>query len=83
MSAGSTASTALLVDARQVAASAGTVSLAASGQATVDMGGPDTTSLWQKNMLGLRAERFFGYELLRETGAAVVTDVDWSGGSPA
>ena len=74
---------ALFLDAAQLAVSVGTVALSASTQATVTMSETDLTSLWQRNMTGLRGERFFSFEPLRATATAALTGVDWSPGSPA
>ena len=67
----------LAYDAAQVAAAAGDVTLNASQEALVDMGG-SLTSLFQRDNSGLLCERTFGFELLRETGAALLNNVDYS-----
>jgi HK97 family phage major capsid protein len=42
------------------------------------------TSLWQSGLVALRAERWFGYEILRSSGIAVMSGADYSiGGSGA
>jgi hypothetical protein len=70
----------LLVDANQIAASPGTVVLDGSSHATLALSdasteGPQTlTNLWQKNLRAIRAERQFGFELLQNTGVAVIEE---------
>ena len=83
--------TMLLVDAQQVAAASETIQLSASNEAIVQL---DTTpdspisastpmvSLWQMNMVGLRAERFFGVQKLTTTGVCVLTGASYTGNSP-
>lgn len=75
----------LLFDARQVAADGGIVGLDASENATLDMSGSTnpTFSLFQRNCSALRAERMFGFKLLRSTAAASVSGASYSAGSPA
>ncbi len=41
------------------------------------------TSLWQHNLTGLKAVRYFGAERLRDTAVAVISGVGYSGNSPA
>jgi hypothetical protein len=70
---------AILLDASQMAVDGGTIVLDASEQAALQMQDPTTASpdalhsLWQNNQKALRAERVFGCELLRSTGAAVIS----------
>ena len=78
-----TPDTALLIDARSIAASAGTIALDASNQATIAFGESDKTSLWQKDLSALRCERWLAFDKLRDGAVAVIADVDWSPGSPA
>ena len=70
------------VDAGQIAASAGTLELDASGEAAIQIdSAPDSpatastpaTSFWQSNLTGLRATRYFGAERLRSGAVSVVT----------
>jgi HK97 family phage major capsid protein len=91
VSDGVPAGTMLLVDAQQVAAASETIQLAASNEAIVAMDtAPDSpttastvmTSLWQMNMTGLKAERFFGVQKLTTTGVAAVTGINYTGDSP-
>jgi hypothetical protein len=35
------------------------------------------SSLWQQNLLALRAQRYFGYELTRPDAVAVLTGVSY------
>lgn len=91
VSDGVPASTMVLVDAQQIAAASETIQLSASNEAIVQMDtAPDSpisastpmTSLWQMNMTGLKAERFFGVQKLTTTGVAVLTGVAYVGDSP-
>jgi hypothetical protein len=72
-----------LIDASGLATSVGTVLLSSASHATVAMSATDSdegwTSLWQKNLLGLRAERMFGCALVRDDAAAYVDGADYSG----
>ncbi len=88
---GMPASTAVLVDAQQVAAASETIQLSATNEAAVQMdSAPDSpisastpmVSLWQNNMTGLKAERYFGVEKLTTTGVAVLTGANYTGDSP-
>ena len=91
MSDGVPASTALLVDAQQVAAASETIQLSASNKAAVQLDtAPDSpptsssnmVSLWQMNMTGLKAERFIGVQKLTTTGVCVLTGISYVGDSP-
>jgi hypothetical protein len=82
---------ALLVDASQIAASASTIGLDASNQATIQMDtAPDSpptgntvlTNLWHSNLVGLRATRFWAAERMRANAAALITGINYAGGSP-
>jgi hypothetical protein len=82
----------IAVDASQIAAAGGTVELDGSGVATVQMdSAPDSpptaaanvTSFWQMNLAGLRATRYWGAERLRSTAVSVISNVSYSGNSPA
>ena len=72
-------------DARQLAGSAGTIGISASENATIDVTGGDVPafSLWQKNCVGIRAERFFGYTILRAAAVASLDGVAYEASSPA
>jgi hypothetical protein len=67
-----------LVDASQVAVDAGKVTLDASRNSTLVLDDESTagpgalTSLWEKNLKAIRAERVFGFEILRAAAVAVV-----------
>jgi hypothetical protein len=77
--------TALLFDARAIAAASENVALSASNEAVVGTIGSPTNasvSLWPQNLLGLRAERWFGFALLRSDGVASLSGVDWTPTSP-
>jgi HK97 family phage major capsid protein len=85
------ANTMVLVDAQQVAAASSAITLDQSRTATVQLeSAPDSppvagttmVSLWQQNLVGLRAERFFGATKLTTTGVAWVTGVAYVGDSP-
>jgi hypothetical protein len=58
---------AVAFDARQIGGDRGTLGITAAEHANIDPAGGDnpTFSLWQKNCRGLRAERWFGYSVLR------------------
>ena len=75
----------LAFDARQIAADRGTVGISASENATIDVTGGDTPafSLWQKNCRGLRAERMFGFTILRAAAVASLDGVSYEASSPA
>lgn len=57
----------------------GTVALDASNQATLDMNGGDTPdfSLWQKNCIGIRAERGMTWAKRRADAVALITGADY------
>ena len=60
-------------DARSIGADPGVVGLDASDHGSIDMSGGNTPSfsLWQKDCRALRAERMFGFSLLRNAVASV------------
>jgi hypothetical protein len=74
----------LMFDATQIAADGGIVRLDASRHATLDLAGgaSPTYSLFQRNASALRAERLFGFKLLRATAAASITGAAYIGTSP-
>jgi hypothetical protein len=83
--------TMVLVDASQVAAASERIQLTATDTAPLQLdttpdsppgGNTSMVSLWQMNLLGLKAERFFGCTKLTSTAAAVVTNVSYLGDSP-
>ena len=91
VSDGVPASTMVLVDAQQVAAASDTVTLDTAREAVVQLDtAPDSpstpstnlVSLWQMNMLGLKAERFFGASKLTIGGVSVLTGASYLGDSP-
>jgi Phage capsid family len=55
---------ALLVDASQIAAASSLPILNSAREAAVALDGETLTSLWQKNLVGLRVERFVGFRPL-------------------
>lgn len=73
--------TVVIVDAAQVAADSGPVLLDASSQTSLQLdddpssGEQSMTSLWQSNLRALRAERWWASELLRSSGAVVISGV--------
>lgn len=71
----------VLADASQIAAASETITLDSSTEALIQLdtapdspptGNTNLVSLWQQNMAGLRAERYFGAERLRTTAVAVI-----------
>jgi HK97 family phage major capsid protein len=73
------AGTLALIDASQVAGDSDVITLEASRSASLQLdtapsaGATAETSLWQGNLLALRAERYFGSELLRASSVATIT----------
>jgi HK97 family phage major capsid protein len=73
--------TATLVDASQVAAESDIITLSEGTHAALEMddnptsGATSFVSLWQNNLVGLKAERTFGVEVLRSTAVALITDI--------
>jgi HK97 family phage major capsid protein len=76
------AGTAVLFDATAIAAASENVTLFASREAVVTMAEASSVSLWQQDLVALRAERWFGFSLLRAYGVASLSGVDYSGVSP-
>jgi HK97 family phage major capsid protein len=68
-----------LIDASQIAADLRIITLDSSDQALIDRqgGNSPTLDLWSKNMIALRAERFFAVQPLRSTGVAALTGASW------
>jgi hypothetical protein len=84
----------VIADATQIAATSSEIVLDSSNQATVQLDSAPTSppsatanviSLWQNNMDGLKATRWWAAERLRTAAAAVVTGVSYTGSanSPA
>jgi len=75
----------VLVDAQQIAADGSIVTVDDSQQSSLQLddtptdGATTTVSLWQHNLMALRAERWFGTQLLRANGAVVLADADYGG----
>jgi hypothetical protein len=91
-SGGLAANTFILVDAFQLAAASGNIEISASDQASLEfqtspssppVAGELVQSLWQQNMTGLRALRYFSAQRLRDTSVAVVGSLNYTGNSPA
>jgi HK97 family phage major capsid protein/HK97 family phage prohead protease len=77
VSSNAPAATIVLVKANEIlVADDGRVTLDASNQATLDMAGGSspTFSLWQKNCVGIRAERWVTWKRRRDTGSVAVID---------
>lgn len=77
----------ILIKANEILlADDGRVSLDASNQATLDMAGGSspTFSLWQKNCIGIRAERWITWKRRRDAAVAVIDTATYgpSAGSP-
>jgi HK97 family phage major capsid protein len=72
----------IAVDAAQLAVDPGTVMLSTADAANIDLGAGGSHSLWQRNEQGLRAERFFGFQLLRAGASASLSGVSWGATSP-
>ncbi len=73
------AGTLVMVDAAQIAAGTGTVTLDEATQAAIQLddapadGPAPLTSLWQLNLAAIKAERYFGFERLNDAAVAVLT----------
>jgi HK97 family phage major capsid protein len=74
---------ALLIDGAAIVGDSDTVAVDASEQAALQMadnpaGGPQPmVSMFQTNSTALLATRWFGFDLTRSTGVAVLTDASW------
>lgn len=74
---------AMLIDASAIVGDSETVTVDASEQAALQMmttpaeGAQSMVSMFQVNSTALLASRWFGYELTRSSGVAVVTGADW------
>jgi HK97 family phage major capsid protein len=82
----------ILVDASQVAAGTEGLVFDTADQASLQLDtvgdSPPTAStnlvsLWQLNLLAVRAERYIGAKVLRSDAVAKITGVGYTGGSPA
>jgi hypothetical protein len=78
------AGTAVLFDATAIAAASENVALSASREAVVTtVASPaSSVSLWPQDLVALRAERWFGFSLLRADGVASLSGVDYTPTSP-
>ena len=74
--------TAVLFDATAIAAASENVALSASREAVVTMAEASSVSLWAQDLVALRAERWFGFSLLRADGVASLSGVDYTPTSP-
>jgi hypothetical protein len=74
---------AVLVDAAGIAADTGEVTLSSAKHAAIQMsrtpatGAQAMVSAWQTNSVLLRAQRYFGFKLLRDDAVQVVSGVVW------
>jgi hypothetical protein len=80
------ASTAILFDATSICANSDLITPGRSEQATLQLetspdsppvAGTTLLSLWQNDLISLRLERWFGYTVLRSSGVAVLTAVNY------
>jgi hypothetical protein len=87
MPASSGGSTLLLLDLTGIAVSSSIITLDSSKHSTLELNttptdppdaGANMTSLWQTDLIALRAERFFGYQRLRDLSVAIMTGIDYS-----
>jgi HK97 family phage major capsid protein len=78
----STGSTILLVDASGIAFGQETITLKSSDAGLVDLSddpdGSNLVSLFQEDIVAIKATRFFGFDPIRSTAVAAMTGVDWS-----
>jgi hypothetical protein len=76
--------TAVLFDATAIAAASENVALSASREAVVTTvtSPASSVSLWPQDLVALRAERWFGFALLRADGVASLSGVDYAPTSP-
>ena len=84
---GSNGQTIMLVDATQISGETETVTMSVAMHAAVQMDdAPDgvatnVVSLWQSNMRGLKAERWFAFWRTRDSAVAVMEGADYSDAS--
>ena len=78
------AGTGVLFDATAIAAASENVALSASREAVVTTVASlaSSVSLWPQDLVALRAERWFGFSLLRADGVASLSGVDYTPTSP-
>jgi hypothetical protein len=71
----------------RLAAAAEGLSVDVVRNATLDLNSGESptqmTNLWQKNLVGIRAERWWDVTVLRSSAVASLSSVSYSGGSPA
>lgn len=79
----STGGYAVMLDADSIAGDTGSIVLDSSSAAALQMdddpsaGAQNLVSLFQSDSLALKADRWFGYELIRSSGAYLLTGVNW------
>jgi hypothetical protein len=75
---------AVLFDASSIAATSEAVTLSAAGEASVDLGDSPGTlaSLWQRDLVAVRAERWYGFAALRLDAIASLSGALYTVGSP-
>jgi hypothetical protein len=75
---------AVLFDARSIAATSDAVTVSAAGEASVDLGdSPGTlTNLYQSNLVAVKAERFYGFTVMRPETIASLSGATYPVGSP-
>jgi hypothetical protein len=86
--ASSGTSNALLIDASGLVLGDGTITLDASRHASLEMSdapahnsdtptGSSLVSMWQTNSVALKAERYFGFEAIRDDAVVLISDAAW------
>ena len=75
---------AVLFDASSIAATSEAVTVSAAGEASVDLGDSPGTlaSLWQRDLVAVKAERFYGFAALRPETIASLSGATYPVGSP-
>jgi len=75
---------AVLFDAGSIAATSEAVAVSAAGEASVDLGDSPGTlaSLWQRDLVAVRAERWYGFAALRPDTIASLSGATYPVGSP-
>jgi hypothetical protein len=73
---------AVLFDAGSIAATSEAVTLSAAGEASVDLGDSPGTlaSLWQRDLVAVRAERWYGFAALRPDAIASLSGAAYTVG---
>ncbi len=75
---------AVLFDAASIAATSEAVTLSSSGEAIVDLGDSPgvPSSLWQLDLVAVKAERWYGFAALRPAAVASLSGAVYTVGSP-